>query len=144
MIGTLVLQGLTLPALIRRLGVVGEESARDTLAEASAQHAAANAALQRLDALVGEDGTIPEDVVSRLREKAEIRQLTAWERLGGGQPGPGYRETPTASYRRLRREMLIAERTVFVQLRDRGRIDDDVLQRVQRELDLEEAMLARE
>jgi monovalent cation/hydrogen antiporter len=143
-IGTLVLQGFTLPWLIRRLGVTAEESAVDTLAEAAAQHAAATAALQRLDELLAENGAIPEETVQRLREKAEIRQLGAWERLGGGTAGPGNSETPSASYRRLRRSMLEAERAVFIQLRDEGRIDDDVLRRVQHELDLEEAMLARE
>jgi CPA1 family monovalent cation:H+ antiporter len=143
-IGTLVLQGFTLPALIRRLGVTGQEAAVDDLAEAAAQHAAANAALQRLERLVEEDGQVPDDIVGRLREKAELRQLGAWERLGGGQSGPGYTETPTASYRRLRRGMLDAERAVFVELRDAGRIDDEVLRRVQHELDLEEAILSRE
>ena len=143
-IGTLVAQGFTLPWVIRRLRVTAEDDRRDALAEAAAQHAAANAALERLDALVDEDGAIPDDVVQRLREKAEIRQLGAWERLGGGRIGPGYNETPTASYRRLRRGMLDAERAVFVEFRDRGRIDDEVLRRVQQELDLEEAMLARE
>jgi CPA1 family monovalent cation:H+ antiporter len=143
-IGTLVLQGFTLPALIRRLGVTGREAAADLLAEAAAQHAAANAALQRLDQLVEQDEQVPDDVVGRLRDKAELRQLGAWERLGGGQAGPGYAETPTASYRRLRRGMLEAERAVFVELRDAGRIDDEVLRRVQHELDLEEAILARE
>jgi Na+/H+ antiporter len=142
-IGTLVVQGFTLPAVIRRLRVTAEDERRDALAEAAAQHAAAGAALERLNVLVGEDGAIPEDVVQRLREKAEIRQLGAWERLGG-QTGPGYNETPTASYRRLRRGMLDAERAVFVELRDSGRIDDEVLRRVQQELDLEEALLARD
>jgi Na+/H+ antiporter len=143
-IGTLVLHGLTLPALIRRLGVTGRERAGDDLAEAAAQHAAANAALERLELLAGADGQVPEDIIGRLREKAELRQLGAWERLGGGQAGPGYTETPIASYRRLRRGMLQAERDVFVELRDAGRIDDEVLRRVQHELDLEEAILARE
>jgi CPA1 family monovalent cation:H+ antiporter len=142
-IGTLVLQGLTLPAVIRRLGVVGREAARDDLAEAAAQHRAANAAVERLESLVAADGEVPEEVVGRLREKAEIRQLGAWERLGGDGAG-SYRETPTASYKRLRRGMLEAERAVFVELRDAGRIDDEVLRRVQHELDLEEALLARE
>jgi Na+/H+ antiporter len=142
-IGTLIVQGFTLPALIRRLGVTGQEEAGDNLAEAAAQHAAANAALERLERLVAADD-VPSDVVDRLREKAELRQLSAWERLGGDAAGPGYSETPTASYRRLRRGMLEAERAVFVELRDNGRIDDEVLRRVQHELDLEEAMLARE
>ena len=143
-IGTLVLQGFTLPTLIRRLHVTAEDERRDALAEAAAQHAAANAALERLNELVDEDSAIPDEVVQRLREKAEIRQLGAWERLGGDRTGPGYTETPTASYRRLRRGMLDAERAVFVRLRDTGQIDDEVLRRVQQDLDFEEALLARD
>jgi CPA1 family monovalent cation:H+ antiporter len=53
-------------------------------------------------------------------------------------------ETPAQAFRRLRREMLDAERSVFVDMRDAGRIDDEVLRRVINELDLEEAMLARD
>jgi monovalent cation/hydrogen antiporter len=148
-IGTLLIQGLTLPRLIRLLGVTAQEEAADNLAEAAAQHAAANAALERLEALATEDGQqVPDDVVGRLREKAELRQLGAWERLGGSGgadvDGGAYAETPTASYRRLRRGMLAAERQVFLDLRDSGRIDDEVLRRVQHELDLEEALLARD
>jgi CPA1 family monovalent cation:H+ antiporter len=142
-IGTLVLQGFSLPAVIRRLGVVaaGERKA-DDLAEAAAQHSAINAALARLEELLAANGNVPEDVEHRLREKAEIRSLAAWERLGGG-PGGQRRETPTEAYRRLRREMLESERAVFIRMRDEGRIDDEVLRRVQFELDLEEAMMSR-
>ena len=83
--------------------------------------------------------------MSRLREKAEIRQLGAWERLGGrGSPDGAAMEPPTVSFRRLRRAMIEAEREVFIDLRDRGQIDDEVLLRVQRELDLEESILMRE
>ena len=53
-------------------------------------------------------------------------------------------ESPAATFRRLRREMLVAEREVFVAHRDAGRIDDEVLRRVMHELDLEEAMLDRD
>jgi monovalent cation/hydrogen antiporter len=142
-IGTLVLQGFTLPTLIRHLGVAAEQERRnDDLAEAGAQQRAITAALGRLDELLGQDSEVPEEIVGRLRDRAEVRSLAAWERLGGeSAAGP---ETPTAAYRRLRREMLQAERDVFVRLRDEGRIDDEVLRRVQLELDLEEAMMARE
>lgn len=144
-VGTLLIQGLTLPALIRRLGVVGAEEQQDLIREAGAQHAAANAALARLDQELADNGAVPEDVVSRLREKAEIRQLGAWERLGGrGSPDGVAMEPPTVSFRRLRRSMIEAEREVFIDLRDRGQIDDEVLLRVQRELDLEESILERE
>jgi CPA1 family monovalent cation:H+ antiporter len=40
--------------------------------------------------------------------------------------------------------MVEAERDTFVKFRDDGRIDDEVLRRVMRELDLEEAMLSRD
>jgi monovalent cation/hydrogen antiporter len=142
-IATLVGQGFTLPKVIRRLGVTASESLQDNLAEADAQQRAARAAIERLDQIVEEEGNISDDIVQNLRDKAEIRTFGAWERLGGGR-GHANSETPTATYRRLRRAMLEAERDVFVQLRDDRRIDDEVLRRVLFELDLEEAMLARD
>ena len=142
-IGTLLIQGLTLPALIRMLGVVGSEEQQDLIREAGAQHAAANAAMARLDQELAGRPAVPEDVISRLREKAEVRQLGAWERLGG-RGEDGSMEPPTVSFRRLRRAMIDAEREVFIDLRDRGQIDDEVLVRVQRELDLEESILMRD
>ena len=144
-LGTLLIQGLTFPALIRRLGVGSEqERYADTVAEAAAQHAAARAALERLEELAAaEESAHREEIVHRLRGHAEQRQRGAWERLGGG-TGPAGEEVPTATYRRLRREMLAAEREVFVRFRDERRIDDEVLQRVLRELDLEEVMISRD
>jgi len=141
-LGTLLLQGLTLPRMIQRLGLRGCESYQDDLAEAAAQQEAARLALERLDAVVAEEG-ISEDVAGSLRRVAERRQLRAWERLGGG-VGPDSEQTPTNLYRRLRREMLETERSVFVEMRDRGEIDDEVLRRVMHELDLEEAILDRD
>jgi CPA1 family monovalent cation:H+ antiporter len=142
-LGTLVGQGFTLPWLIRKLGVSGTDPAADNLAEAAAQQRAARAAIERLDVLVAaEDGALPGGVADQLREWQERQALSAWERLGSG-AGPGQRETPSEAFRRLRREMLDAERAVFVELRDAGRIDDEVLRRVQRELDFEDAMYAR-
>jgi CPA1 family monovalent cation:H+ antiporter len=116
----------------------------DDLAEAGAQEAAATAALERLDELIA-DGVadVHEEVVAQLRDRASRRALHAWERLGGG-TGPEGEETPATLYRRLRREMLAAERDVFVRLRDERRIDDEVLRRVLRELDFEEATLQRD
>jgi CPA1 family monovalent cation:H+ antiporter len=50
-IGTLLLHGLTLPWLIRRLGVQGDEARTDAIAAAAAQDKAARAAGERLDEL---------------------------------------------------------------------------------------------
>ncbi|MGH3980011.1 MAG: Na+/H+ antiporter [Pseudonocardiaceae bacterium] len=137
-VATLLLHGLTLPWVIRRLGVQSRESHGDALAEADAIHAATQAALQRLDsASVG----APESVTTRLRAAAEYRSHGVWERLG--RPETELGEAPSVIYRRLRLEMLAAERETLVGLRDAGRLNDDVLSRTLHELDLEEAMLSR-
>ena len=142
-VGTLLLHGLTLPWLIRVLGVRGEETQADALAEAQAQHAAGRAAVARLDELAGgTDAQVAQHSMQKLRYMAQMRSNTSWERLG--RPAEETGESPTAAYRRLRREMVAAERQTFVRYRDDGRIDDEVLRRVLRELDLEEAMLSRE
>lgn len=140
-VGTLLLHGLTLPAVIRALGVRGQESFADALAEAEAQTAAARAAAARLDEL--DDGDpLHEHAVAKLRHMAEHRSNAAWERLEPD--GQEQSRAPSVAFRRLRREMLAAEREVFVRYRDERRIDDEVFRRVQRELDLEESMLQRE
>jgi len=143
-VGTLLLQGLTLPWVVRRLGVQRTDTQSDLLAEAQAQHVAAQAALAKLDELTA-DPACPEHVeriAARLRSWTEQRSLGAWERLG--RPAEEAGEAPTAAFRRLRREMLTAEREAFIRFRDDGRMDDEVLRRVLRELDLEEALLSRE
>ncbi|MFC7583529.1 cation:proton antiporter [Nonomuraea antimicrobica] len=147
-IGTLLIQGTTFPALIRRLGVSSaQEQYEDRLSEAAAQQAALEAGLAELERLVSAEGGEPDEiqkqVIDQLREKSWRRSLTAWERLGGG-TGAGGTETPSILYRRLRREMLQAERQVFVRLRDERRLDDEVLREVMAQLDFEEAILERD
>jgi CPA1 family monovalent cation:H+ antiporter len=135
-VGTLLVQGTSLPWLIRKLGVHGDEDVTDALAEAQAAHDAAMAAVARLDELVAEDEHTPDIVVQRLRALAERQGNAAWERLGRQDM-----ESPSAAFRRLRLETLAAERAVYVAARDGGEIDDEVLRRVLRELDLEQARL---
>ncbi len=136
---TLIGQGLTLPWVIRRLALPGPSVTEDALQEAAVQHEAAEAAVKRLDELVAGDGEVPSEVVDRLRDKAEIRGLFAWERLGSQD-----RELPSHAYRRLRREMLAVERAVFLRARDEGRIDEEVVTGVMREIDTEELLLSRD
>jgi Na+/H+ antiporter len=138
-VGTLLVQGWTLPAVIRRLALRGQDDYTDALAEAQAQNDAARAATARLDQL--DDGDpLAERAVAKLRASLEARTNAAWERLGGADDSG----TPSAVYRRLRRELLIAEREVFLRYRDARQIDDEVFRRIQRDLDLEEVMLERE
>ena len=143
-VATLLLHGLTLPAVIRRLGVHDTSATADALAEAQAQYAAAQASIARLDELTAYE---PDDsgvrhTAEKLRRLTEMRANSAWERLG--RPASEAGESPSAAYRRLRREMVARERSEFVARRDAGEIDDAVLRRVMRELDLEEATLDRD
>ena len=139
---TLVLQGLTLPWVIRRFGVVGQEDYTDRLAEANAQHRGAQAGVARLEELVAHDVTPPPaEIVEKLRAQAEHRTNSAWERLGDGRDNPA--ESPSSQYRRLRAAMLRAEREEFVRMRDTGELDDEVLRVLVHDLDLEEALLTR-
>lgn len=133
-VGTLVLQGLSLPLVIRRLGVQPPDPRNDALQVAHAQEQAGRAAEARLAELADD---APEPVVRRMRMQIEYRMYSAWERLGDREAG----EAPTQAFARLRRQIIEAERTVFVRLRDSGELDEEVLRRVQRHLDLEESLL---
>jgi monovalent cation/hydrogen antiporter len=142
-IGTLLLHGLTLPWLIRRLGVQGDEARTDAIAAAAAQDKAARAAAERLDELLADEEVtdVHERAADVLRGWNTRRRNSAWERLGRDADEIG--ESPAAAFRRLRLEMLAAERTAFIAERDSGQIDDEVLRDVLRGLDLEEATLNR-
>ncbi|GAA1568800.1 Na+/H+ antiporter [Dactylosporangium maewongense] len=134
-VATLVLQGATLPTVARWLKVPGDDEKEDALAEASVQHEASRAGKARLEE-VADDA--PDGVVERLRQVALSRSNLAWERLGRSD-----RETPSAAYARLRREMLNAEREVFRRARDTGKIPEETLRQAQRDMDLEESLLER-
>ncbi|WP_414506302.1 Na+/H+ antiporter [Streptomyces sp. NEAU-L66] len=142
-IATLVIQGLTLPVLIRALKLPGRDTQAETLAEAQAQNEASRAAEERLDELLQDPrNALPGPLVDRLRSVMERRRNSVWERLGAPNEITG--ESADETYRRLAREMIDAERRVFVQLRDARRIDDEMLRTLLRRLDLEEATAYRE
>ncbi|MGQ4331229.1 Na+/H+ antiporter [Streptomyces hayashii] len=142
-IGTLVLQGLTLPPLIRLLDFPEPDPQAATLAEANAQAQASRVAEERLDALLSDErNALPPPLADRLRDVLERRRNAVWERLGQVNPVTG--ETVDDTYRRLSREMISAEREMFVRLRDGRYIDDEMLRTLLRRLDLEEAAAYRE
>ena len=141
-VGTLLLHGLTLPTVIRRLGVHDDTTQADLLAEAQTQYDAAQAAMGRLDELTRDADRTTQHMAEKLRRFTQISANAVWEQLG--RPASETGESPTASYRRLRREMLAEERATFVERRDNGEIDDEIMRRVMRRLDFEEAMLARD
>jgi CPA1 family monovalent cation:H+ antiporter len=136
--GTLLLQGSTLPWLVRRLRLPGPDPAEDALQEAAVLQGAHRAAEQTLDELVTAND--PPEVVTLLRQRGESRALAAWERLGRPETDL---ETPSEAYRRLRMAMLETERAHILKVRDGGLVADEVLQRAQIALDIEESILDR-
>lgn len=135
-VGSILIQGSSLKWLVRRLRLPPPDRAESALQEAALLQEASTAGLNRLDEVVTTED--PADVIARLRLRAEERTNAAWERIA--RPGVGS-ETPIEIYQRLRLEMLIAERQAVLAARDDARTNDEVLRRVVRILDVEEAML---
>lgn len=136
--GTLLVQGLSLPWLVRRLGLPGPDAAEDALQSAGLVNAAARAGLAVLDEIATDDD--PPEVLAELRARATKRTNQIWEQLGRSQ---SELEPPAATYRRLRLQMLSAERGSILQARDSGVYDDEVLRVALAAIDLEESMLDR-
>jgi Na+/H+ antiporter len=130
-LATLLGQGLTLAPLVRWLGV-GEDDESDQ-EEILARREVARAALNRLDELSSEPG-IPASLASTLRRRNE--QLLA--HLPKSHKPADLDTDKAADYDRVRHEVVQAQRVALIDLRDQGTISDDVLRRVERDLDLEE------
>jgi CPA1 family monovalent cation:H+ antiporter len=139
-LATLVLQGLSLPLVIKALKVVdkGEEE-RDE--EIAARYLTALAAIERLDIIVKELHA-PPDIVNRVR--GEYDRNLAYYSSHLGNAATGELDVVCDTDQKVRREALHAERRMLVKLRDDGVIGDDILRRVERELDLEESRLVSE
>ncbi len=133
---TLVGQGLTLPLVIRALGL--EDDGLEEREETKARIRAAEAALARLEELVGEDW-VREDTAERVRGGYQFRTSRFRSRFDDGDDGAI--EMRSQDYQRLRRELLDAERSAVLELRRSGVISNDVWLRVARDLDLEDQRL---
>jgi CPA1 family monovalent cation:H+ antiporter len=133
---TLVLQGLTLPALIRKLHVPSDDGAE--LEELKARKHAAKAAIARIDELAAEEW-VRDETADRMRALYDYRLRRFAARFDDGDDGA--LESQSLRYQRLRREALEAERSAVYDLRNRGVINDEVMDRVVRDLDLEDTRL---
>jgi len=134
-VATLVLQGVTLPPLIRALGLSGvagpnceEQEARRIVTEAALSH------LEEAKARDKEEfSDVYDDLAGHYRER--LASLSSAE---PNAKGAGDHER----YVDLSRETLRIERETAVRLRNQGRINDEILRRIERELDLGESRLA--
>jgi CPA1 family monovalent cation:H+ antiporter len=133
---TLVLQGLSLPLIIRGLGLGDDGIAHRE--EMRARFEAAHAAISRLDALVQLDEATPQAVA---RVRGELEHRAKW--LSGQLTGAVEEqvEMVCATEEAARRQALEAQSRMMVKLRDDGVIGDEVMRQLQAELDMEEARL---
>ena len=153
---TLVLQAPTLAPLLRRLGLGVDEG--EAAEEAHARLAVAEAGLRKLEEPVIATSAYPEVVgYLRLRHRQRARRWAAREAQhhegktediahGHVVSAPSHAagaldEHRAAEYRRVRSAMLAAEQEAILTLRDDGVIADNVMRRIQRDLDLETMLL---
>ncbi len=138
-LATLVVQGLSMPMVIRALRLEKDDGSADA-EETQARIRAAEAALERLDELEGEAWVL-DDTATRLRGLYRFRIDRFSARADPD--GDGKIEKRSMKYQRLRRELLDAERRAVVEMRNTGEISDEVMRRVERDLDLEVSRLDR-
>jgi CPA1 family monovalent cation:H+ antiporter len=134
---TLVLQGLTMPFLVRKLGITHDGEADEE--ERRARLEANKAAIESIEKL-RISGDFSPDAVDRLR--AEYDERVEQLQLCAENPDDCRGEIATPQYQRLQREALRIERQTIIRLRNERVINDDALRHIQRDLDLAEARLA--
>jgi Na+/H+ antiporter len=134
-LATLVVQGLSLPALIRALGL--EDDGSQEREEIKGRIRVAEAALARIEELAVEEW-VREDTAERVRGLYNYRRSRFSARFGGDENGI---EERSVAYQRLLRELLRAQRRTLIELRNEGMIGDEVMHRIERDLDLEESRL---
>jgi CPA1 family monovalent cation:H+ antiporter len=131
-IATLVGQGLTLPGLVRRLGIVSTTG--QDAEEAQARQAAVDAALLRLSELTEEyPGHV--ELVDQLKARYDHEAAHIWPHTDGTHDEE---EQEALDHLAIRSAVLDAEREAVIRLRDEGVIGDEALHNIERDLDLEE------
>lgn len=148
-IGTLLVQGLTLPALIRRLHASDpREREEDAESEARLYELTTQVAVTRLDELRASWPEEHEPVLDRIaavvRAQGHAAIEGAREQLEEAEEeeSEGDAATLPMAIRQVWAELLGAQREALLAERDAGRVDDEVMRQVLHHLDLEEAALA--
>ena len=135
--GTLVLQGLTIAPLVRRLGIEDDHATEKE--ERLARLKANEAALAHVDETEALHRANPK-TIERLRSEYvdRIQQLRS-----EGPPEKTIRRLFSRDFEDLAREALETERDTVINLRNEEVINDQALRRIQRDIDLAEARLQR-
>jgi Na+/H+ antiporter len=135
-LATLILQGMTLPMLIKVLDV--EDDGNPEQRESKARILAARAAIDRIEELRDEEW-VREDTADRMRGLYDFRIRRFSARFDDEDDGA--MDQQSYAYQRLRRKVLEAERAEIIRLRNVGKINDEIMRRIERDLDLEDTRL---
>jgi CPA1 family monovalent cation:H+ antiporter len=128
---TLVLQGLTLPALIRKLGLAG--AAEDKEEEIEARRSLLEAVIAHLELERKLDEPRFDHAYEDLLHQYEHRLLS----VGGGSSQKGLLNAELEQRLQvIAKDAVDVERRTLLRMRDEGRIGDDVLRTLEYELDL--------
>jgi len=139
-VSTLLLQGLSLPWLIRFFHIDREgrqERAASGHQEIEARRQAAEASLALLAAR-RKEGAYPEALLDRIESQYRDRNVQFQAHLNGDHDGAVQHGT---HHFNVQAELIETERQVMLQLRRSGVIDDDILRRIEKDLDLQEMRL---
>jgi CPA1 family monovalent cation:H+ antiporter len=135
--GTLVMQGLSLPPIIRWLKLSDDHTLQEE--ERHARLHANRAALNKISEHA-KGRNIPEHLLARLRAEYEDRidQLTSHE-----DEDHGHLTLFSPEYEELSKQALAEERKAILALRNQHVINDNVLRRIQKDIDLAETRLEK-
>ncbi len=131
LLATLVVQGGTLPLILRWLNV--RDDGADRREERLALAYTAKAALKCLDDL-SRHGSAPPQIIDSLRNRFRRR----WREFSREDQAAGSTAKDAAQYRDVLSQALSAQRNALLELRREGKVDNTVMRRVQRLLDLED------
>jgi CPA1 family monovalent cation:H+ antiporter len=141
---TLLVQGGTLPLLIRatRIGGVDREGDRRELAALLDEMSTAGVeALENPELEIPGGGPIDPAVIERVRNDTLLTSEAAWERAEHGAGEQALVHSPHQQYRTLRREVIEAERAALLDAQAAGTYDSRILARAQAMLDFEQARI---
>lgn len=137
---TLLVQGATLPGLIRLTGIQGSDRDADRRELATLLDEVAATGIQALPEAVSElpEGVVEQQVIERVRDDTLSRSRVAWEQVERDEASP---LGPHGQYLHLRRAVLLAERQALLEARGRGVYSSRTMRRAQLMLDAEETRL---
>lgn len=139
-VATLLVQGSTLPTLIRVLKIEGTDEVADREESTALFDELRTEGLRVLDdpqVIIGEDVQMDEDVLDRVRTETGMRTELEWEKAQV--PEQKFVRSPHRQYRDLRLAVLEAERQALLAARSQGTYSSRALAKAQRILDVEEA-----